>query len=159
MFIKLINNIRGSHAIETLIMVPVWLSVIVFCSYSLVISRARQSLANESMAFANIAAQSDSPDIAISKISSYVTQNSLDKKFYSSKENSFVWFTEDINGTKLIEGDAWSYTDTNIPYVYMWVEIHTAFTGVKSNTFKIGNEELTLFSETYTNRVLVVIEE
>ena len=106
---------RGAHAIELLIVTPIWIFVIFLLGYLSVVSADRQDLANESTAISNIISISKDEEDMKNRIDNYfslnnidsnkiryeivkarqflVTEKEVDKEFvpYESVRDSLVW--------------------------------------------------------------------
>jgi Flp pilus assembly protein TadG len=148
--ITFLKSKRGSHAIEAIIIVPIWLAVILFCIYTQSISKARQTLADESSAIANIVAISENEAKAKNNVLDYIKTNNLTNKFDTSKGTlSFLTIEYDSSNTN----KKWQSGEK----LYLYVTIDTAFIRMNFNQIKIGDEELNLFKTSFTNRIEIII--
>lgn len=153
-FSKFIKSHKGSHAIEAIFIVPVWIMLLLYCGYVNLISTARQSLADETSAITNIIVMSNNEAEARRNVATYIRVNKLQNKFSLDGENgtqSFLIIT-DKNGA--IVGDNNWHDKTEI---YISVTINTAFTGINFNTITVFDYEIEVFTSHYTNKCLAVI--
>lgn len=149
---RLLNYLKtkkGSHAIEVVIITPIWIFVILFCGYVQSLSKARQVLADETNAFANIVAISHSKEEAKLNVADYIINCNLEKRFPVTKNGIDKIIT--ITTTT----DEWNKGDI----VNINVTIDTAFTGINFNNVNIGGITYNFFKTSFTNSCSIILLE
>lgn len=149
---RFLKSSKGSHAIEAMIITPIWLIVILYCGYTQTVSVARQVLADESSAISNIISLSENENDARSMIVQYVDINNLDNKFNISGGSASFITIVDTKNQKVSDKD-WIAGKQ----LYVYITVQTAFTGINFNSIKIGDNEIKVFSETFTNKCLITL--
>lgn len=148
-----LKNKKGSHAIEAILITPIWLMVILFCIYMNAISSARQTLADESSAIVNIVAMSETEDKAREEVVKYIQTNHLEKKFTIEGGSEAFLAIQGVNHQPIPKTEWKKGTP-----VYLYITINTAFTGINFNSITIGDNKIKVFTETFTNECLLILD-
>lgn len=151
-FFNFIKSHKGSHAVEAIFIVPVWLMLILYCGYVNLISSARQTLADETSAIVNILTLSESETKGRENVLDYIKVNKLESEFDTSGGTTSFLKITDTNGSPV--SDLKWKDDTKI---LVSVKINTAFTGINFDKITIFDLEIRVFTDSYTNNCLAVI--
>ena len=144
-----IKKKKGSHAIEVIIITPIWLFVILFCVYVQSLSKARQTLADETNVFANIISTSKSLEEAKTNVTNYIVNCDLENKFPVSKKgiDNIVKITTSTEGWK--KGDI----------VNISVTIDTSFVGINFNKVSFAGATFNFLKTNFTNSCSIILLE
>ena len=152
-FFNFIKSKKGSHALEAIFIVPIWLLLLLYCTYVNTISNARQTLADESSAITNIISISSSEQDARNDVLDYIKTNKLNKRFCNDGEPSTSFLKIYDEKGQPISNENW----VSGKKVQVYITIKTAFTGINFNTITLAGAKIEVFKTSYTNRCLIIL--
>lgn len=155
---KFINFIKknkiGAAAIEAMVVVPIWLSVILFIGRTLIISNSRYTLASETLPIANVISKSTSRENAQTNLTTYMQQNKVKDIDVNTIEMKLISLSD---GTMANDSDG-NWKESNAGgTVRVKVTINTPFDDMRFTTITIGKQRIELFPAKFTSEFTVVL--